>query len=245
MQPSQPYNRAPIIEAILDLRVAVPDGITAAALGALHGEVRDEYPNAEPMLTGSVTLQFGSLLPLGSTQQHSGYKFRSQDGLRVFQATPQGFTFSRLRPYERWENFRDEARRLWEIYRNVCTPVTVTRVGLRYINRLELPLPLGDFKEYLRTVPEIGQEIDTGLGAFFMQVQLPQQDLDCMLIINEATAPQTDPTVLPVILDLDLARQHDWRSDDEDIWQYLEQLRVSKNRAFEACITDKARRLFA
>ncbi|MGH2516962.1 MAG: TIGR04255 family protein, partial [Ktedonobacterales bacterium] len=66
----------------------------------------------------------------------------------------------------------------------------------------------------------------------------------CMLIINETLAPQTDPAIFPVILDFDLFREQEWVSDDEGIWQFLEQLRERKNTLFEASITDAARKLF-
>jgi len=212
----------------------------------MHDRVRDEYPNVEQQLQvqSSLGLQANAIVQVGATQQRIGYVCRSQDGLRIFQATTNGFTFNRLRPYDSWNLFRDEARRLWGIYRAVCKPITVTRVALRYINRLELPSTLKDFKEYLRTVPEVPSELDTGLGGFFVQLQIPQADLDGTLIVSETLAPQTDPTTVPVIVDFDLFRQHDWQSDDEDVWRYLEQLRVRKNVAFEASITDAARKLF-
>jgi uncharacterized protein (TIGR04255 family) len=244
-QLSKPYPRAPIIEAILDFRVTVPGTVTADTLAVIYDRVRTDYPISESILTGSITLQVGASIPIGtSLQQHSGYRLQSEDRSRLVQVTTAGFTYNRLRPYDRWETFRDEAKRLWQIYQDVCNPTAVTRVGLRYINRLELPGTTTDFGIYLRTVPEIPKEIDTGLGAFFMQLQMPQQDLECMLIINEATAPQTDPTLLPVVLDIDIARGYVWQSGDEAIWRYLELLRDRKNKAFEASITDDARKLF-
>ncbi len=76
-----------------------------------------------------------------------------------------------------------------------------------------------------------------------MQLQIPQQDLNCMLIINEALAPQTNPEIITIILDLDLFRQQVWDSSDEDIWLFLEKLRHRKNEVFEASITDRTREL--
>lgn len=78
-----------------------------------------------------------------------------------------------------------------------------------------------------------------------MQLQIPQQDLDCLLIINEAMAPQTNPNLVTIILDLDLFREQIWASDDEDLWQFLGKLRHRKNEVFEASITDKTRELIS
>lgn len=210
----------------------------------MHDQVREQYPTVEQVVTSSLTFQAGASVQLGASQQHSGYLFRSPDGIRVFQANVNGFSFHQLRPYDSWESFRGEARRLWGIYRDTCKPTTVTRAELRYINRLELPSTLQDFKEYLRTVPEIPAEIPYGLSGFFMQAQMPQLDLECMLVINETLVPQSDPALLPVILDFDLFREQVWQSDDDEVWTFLDQLRVRKNELFEASVTDAARKLF-
>jgi hypothetical protein len=71
-----------------------------------------------------------------------GWRFVSPDKLHVFQARLNGFTFSRLPPYVDWESFRTEARRLWDLYRAVANPIAPTRIAVRYINRLDLPLPI-------------------------------------------------------------------------------------------------------
>jgi uncharacterized protein (TIGR04255 family) len=243
MQVSRHYSYAPITEAIIDLKVTLPEGLSANDLENIHAHIREDFPIKEQIHTGSLLFEPGSSIKIDATREHYGFLFRSGDGLRIFQATLSGFTFNRLAPYDTWEEFSDDARRLWEIYKDVCRPSSVVRVALRFINRLDLPGPIVDFKEYLRTVPEVSPDLPQGLSGFFTQLQIPQEDLKCMLIINEAFTAPTSPEVVSVILDFDLFREHIWRSDDEDIWRFLEKLRHRKNLAFEASITDMTRRL--
>lgn len=244
MQAARHYTRAPIIEAIIDLRVTLPEGTDLQTLAQFQSHIADGFPAMEPLITGSLTLQAGQSFQIGASQQQNGFQFRSTDGTRVFQATLAGFTYNRLPPYDTWEVFRDEAKSLWSIYQEVCRPSSVTRAAMRYINRLELPGPSLDFKDYLRTGPEIAPQLPQGLSSFFMQLQIPQEDLNCMLIVNEALAPTMVPGVVPVILDIDLFREQVWQSDDEEIWRFLENLRDRKNLVFEASLTDKAKELF-
>ncbi|MCO6459644.1 MAG: TIGR04255 family protein [Pirellulaceae bacterium] len=75
------------------------------------------------------------------------------------QSRVNGFTFSRLAPYESWEPFRHEARRQWEVYRNRLNPQGVARIAVRCINRIDLPGDSVDLKEYFRTSPEIAPEL--------------------------------------------------------------------------------------
>src|SRR5258708_1200147 len=128
MPPLRRYQHAPITEAILDLRVGFPEEVAPDAFSVSQDRVRGTYSSCEGLVAGSITVQLGQLggpSPLGTSQQHSGFVFRSQDGVRVFQATVNGFTFNHLQPYDRWETFRDEARQLWDIYREAVNPVTV------------------------------------------------------------------------------------------------------------------------
>ena len=166
--------------------------------------------------------------------------------MRVFQATLQGFTFNRLAPYNSWEEFSSDARSLWEIYKDICRPEFVTRAAVRYINQLNIPItgPI-ELQDYLKTIPEIASGMpQKTLSSFFMQLQIPQEDLNCVLIINETLAPPT-PGFVSVILDIDLFRQQVWQSNDEAIWHFLDQLRERKNQVFRASITEKTEELIS
>jgi uncharacterized protein (TIGR04255 family) len=69
---------------------------------------------------------------------------------------------------------------------SVTKPKLINRLALRYVNRLDLPLPVGDLKYYLRTVPEVSPDLPQGLSGYFMQLQIPQEDISAILILNQA-----------------------------------------------------------
>jgi uncharacterized protein (TIGR04255 family) len=241
------YNKPPITEAVIDLRVNLPEGFTVDKLNAIHLSISENFPTIEPFYKGigALLYQPGESFKVDTSEQQIGYWFRSEDNLRTFQASLEGFSFNRLAPYESWEEFSSEAKKLWEIYKEICSPINVTRVAVRYINQINIPAhELTELKDYLKTVPEVSPKLpQNALQTFFMQLHIPQGDLDCMLIINEAIAPPVNPEFVSVILDLDLFRQQIWSSDDEEIWCFLEKLRDRKNEVFEASITDKTREL--
>lgn len=247
MQVHRHYSKAPITEAIIDLKVAFPEGFSIDSLAGIHAHISDRFPIQEQLYTGigAVIFQPGSPVQVNADQQHHGFLFKSEDNRKIFQATLNGFTFNRLAPYESWEEFSGDARYLWNIYKNVCNPIHIIRVALRYINQITIPLEgLVDLKDYFNTVPEVPSGLPKNtLSSFFMQLQIPQDDLDCMLTINEALAPLTTPETITVLLDFDLFRQQTWQIDDPDIWHFLQQLRERKNLVFNSSITDKTRRL--
>jgi uncharacterized protein (TIGR04255 family) len=239
------YSRAPITEAILDLKVILPDNFPIEKFLEIQARVRDRFPTSEPIHVGSLAIQAGPEIQVDASRLHSGFLFRSKDGLRIFQATLQGFTFNRLAPYNSWEEFSNDARNLWEIYKDICKPAFVTRAAVRYINRIDIPVE-GPIKlqDYLKTAPDIASGLpQKNLSSFFMQLQIPQEDLNCMLVINETLALPPSPGFISVIFDIDLFRQQAWQSDDEDIWDFLTQLRERKNQVFRESITEKTEEL--
>lgn len=249
MQSPKRYSRAPITEAIIDFRVTFPEGLSVDTIAAIHPYIIDNFPTVEPFYkgVGSITYEPGSLLKVDTLEQQNGFWFRSEDNLQTLQATLEGFTFNRLAPYRSWEEFSGEAKTLWAIYKKICEPTHVTRAAVRYINQINIPIAeLTELKDYLKTVPEVASNLPQhALQSFFMQLQIPQQDLKCMLVINEAIAPPMNPEVVTVIFDLDLFRQQIWESNDEEIWSFLDKLRERKNEVFEASITDRTKELIS
>ena len=237
------YPNAPLTEAILDIRVKLPSQITPAKLKSVQVGEKERYPQQEKGLLFVGEMSMGEQVGASAKQALKGYRFISQGKRQIFQARFDGFTFNRLAPYETWETFRDEARRLWNVYRSIAKPQNITRLALRYINRLDLPFPLNDLKDYLRTTPEISPNMSQTLSGYFMQLQLPQPDIGAMLCLNQTLIPPPGPNLVSVILDFDLFCQENVPGSEQDIWKQFEVLRNRKNEVFEACLTNKTRKL--
>lgn len=138
-----------------------------------------------------------------------------------------------------------EARRLWDLYRQTVAPTSIERIALRYINRIELPLPFSDFTEFILTAPEIAPGLPQELSHFLMQLHIPSPSRDAMVIITETIEkPEGDPSILPFILDIDAVSKRRLTADDESLWERFESLHDLKNEIFFHSITDKAKELF-
>lgn len=147
-------------------------------------------------------------------------------------------------PYIDWHDLSSEARRLWTNYREITDPPLITRIALRYINRINIPLPIADLKEYFRTIPEISPDLPQGVSNFFMQLYLPQPDLNAMCILNLTMLPPTSQDTTSLLFDIDLFRISAVPQLEVEIWNTFDSMRDRKNKIFEASITDKARELF-
>lgn len=152
MKERKRYNKAPITQALIDIQVKGQHLIDLASLASLAPELKADYLGILPVFIGNTTI---SMAP-GDTPRFEakqiGYSMTGTAGHKhIIQARIDGLTVSRIEPYETWEHLRDEFMRIWCWYEAIVRPSSILRLAVRYSNRLDLPLPFGDFKEYLRT----------------------------------------------------------------------------------------------
>jgi uncharacterized protein (TIGR04255 family) len=242
------YNKAPITEALIDIRAELSPAVKFEDLDGFRKQVAGDYPREETRNLGQGILQFGPSVQASAQQKPWGLMFRNDSNTQVVQARLDGFTFSRLEPYEDFEHLRDEARRLWDIYRKLVQPTRVLRIAVRYINQLNLPGTRVEPQDYLKTFPHLSEDVPNELrdfGPFLMSLQVPQPDLKGLLIINEAGTPPKKPDTVSIIVDLDLSINNPEIESEEHMWTLFQKLRERKNLYFEACITDKTRELIS
>jgi len=236
-------KNAPIIEAIVDIQVKSLPESYLQTLKAIHAAIADKYPEELEHRKMQTTIRLGET---EARTEHSliGYRHISENKTQVFLATLNGFTFSRLRPYETWESFRKEALALWELYANTVNPELITRVALRYINRLEIPFPGESFDKYLTSPPNLSPNISQAIGSFLTRIIIPEPALYATAVITQAMDPlfSKDTRTAPVILDIDVFKEGEFTK--EETWgAIIDQLRELKNKIFFESITEEMARL--
>lgn len=238
-------NNAPISEAIIDFRVKLPSGFDTKKFLGIIADLSDSYPKNEPrrLTTGAFGMEKGKpFTQLPKDEGIQGYFFKSEDEKNIAQFRLDGFTFNRLRPYTEWESVLSEAKRLWGIYHSIASPEIVNRIAVRYINRLEIELPIKDFNEYLTAPPTIPPSLPQGINQFFNRMVIHEGDKIINLV--QAMEASTDIKKIGIILDIDVFKVQGSGFDMEGIWSEFEQLRDLKNRVFFESITEKTARLY-
>ena len=241
------YPHAPIEEAILEVGVAPAAGTGVETLVPLKEELAGDYPTAGPAGDNLFEFEGGPRPSAAARARRTGFLLRDRLGRRLVGLRYDRFSFHRLRPYETWEEFRGEARRVWGRFRETAGPSAVTDVGLRYVNRFDLPAG-GRLSEFLTIYPQVpdwarAAAQGTGAGAF-LQVRLPRPDLGAAMTVTLSTAPPLHGGETSVILDLDLSRDREVPRGETELWNLFERFRREKNDAFESFLTDRARELF-
>lgn len=236
------YNRDPITEALLDIRIAPSVQITQEGLLAALSPLSADYPESGQLLDFVSEFSIGAQVGASVRQAPVGIARLSADKNQMLRAQTDGVTFNRLSPYPGWEAFRDEARRLWNAYCAYTQPQEIRQISVRYINRLDLP---GEafVKEYLNLFPAIPDNLPGPMEGFFIQMQIALPELKATALLNEATVPSPVSEKGSALLDITILRASELKNDEEFLWDLFDQFRMHKNRIFESLITDKTRRL--
>ncbi len=240
-------KNAPITEGLIDIRTRARSDFDIQALTALAARLEPDYSNKGQIVHQEVNVQLSADAPASThaVSRDFGFRYHSCDDKYVAQFRLNGFTLSRLAPYETWEKLSGEARRLWTIYLECAAPETVTRVATRFINNLRLPMQHGDpFEAYLTASPQVPSPLPQSILAFLQRIVIHDPELDANANITQVWQPGTASDRVPVILDIDVYRESEFAPHAAEIWDYLQQLRALKNRAFFESLTEKAVELY-
>src|SRR2546422_8360889 len=168
-------RNAPISEAIFDFRVKARAGFRGEEFAPLQSQLANRFPKMEPRRGLQATfavIEGKGRPPVVQDLGLQGYFFKTSDEKTIAQFRVDGFTFNRLHPYTSWKELFPQALDLWRLYASVSKPEVITRLAVRYINRLPLPAGAITFESYLRTAPVIPSELPQYLSSFLTRVTI-------------------------------------------------------------------------
>jgi len=247
LRTSPNYPRAPITEAVIQILVAAE--IELRALERIAHKLRVDYPNSQPMQEIKVELpSTGGQISVAQSPQ--GFRLANNDQTDVVLLNSRSITAARLAPYLQWKHLRDRANSAWQEWRAATPAYPIARVGVRYINRIDIPFAQGqgtplNVEDYLSFVPSVAAITDMPMLGYLMQVVIPTYDPHwTATITTTALGDMQVPAHASFILDIDVARTADIPLNDKQLWPIVDQAQVIKNDIFERCIKDPARKLF-
>jgi uncharacterized protein (TIGR04255 family) len=240
----QILKKAPITEALIDIRVKLSSDFDIKNLSSIYDSIKNQYPEKQEQLQSKVKFEpKAEEIVKSSRPEINGYRYFSSDKKQIVQARLDGFTFSRLHPYVKWEELRDEAYRLWQLYKDTTSPESITRVAVRYINNLNIPMPIKDFDDYLTAPPTVPEGLPQGVSSFLTRTVIHEPSFGANAIITQALE-QVDTDVAPVILDIDVFKLESKGIVEKDAWEIMEKLRHFKNKIFFSSITDDLKEMY-
>jgi len=240
-------NNAPILEAIIDFRTKLPSTFKVTQFALLKDLLADSYPVIEENrgFEGELKITMGKGVQQSITDKGlQGFFFKSQDRKNVAQFRQDGFTFSRLKPYTNWQAVLEDAKRLWALYLKIASPELYTRIAVRYINQLVIPLPIESFRDYLTAPPAVPENLPQSVRSFLTRVTICDEKVNIMANIIQALENVGKADNVAIFLDIDVFKLKESGFKENEIWPTFEQLHDLKNQIFFDSIQEKTARLF-
>jgi uncharacterized protein (TIGR04255 family) len=232
----------PIVEMVVDIDCDLPADLDFADLeGRARERYSDHYPGfrrrlRQPPRSAESNEQLN--IRLGT------YAFQFLGEGQLVQFRGDGFSFNRIAPYEDLDEYLSEIRRTWQIYVDLAAPVTIRRIGLRYINRILLPLggSIINLDEYLHLGSNLPNDMVLRFNEYSAIEQATGNEFKVRIVIDELERLDQ-----PLAVILDIAGSHR-RSSDPQIWENIEAaffaLRRMANAVFRSSLTEQCLNLF-
>lgn len=154
----------------------------------------------------------------------------------------------RLAPYLGWDALYSQFVTAWKSWKRIATTKAITRIGVRYINRIDIPLnnenklEIEDYLTFYPKVPELGHQ---PMSEFQISITKPIYDSPWTARIISTALPSPLINHISLLLDTDIFRTEGLPLKDEDLWAMITEARDIKNTVFHSCLTQKTKELFS
>ena len=242
------YVHPPITEAVIGISFAEP--LSETDLLSIKEKLSANYPLHQPVENLHLSFQIGAGKGNKKTANAEvasdiAHRFGTPDMSELVVLGRGSVVVSQMAPYPGWDQFYARFVRDWKMVRRALGFRLISRIGMRYINRIDIPAkgPVVNHESYLNLYPRVTEKYGP-LNAYAIQAEVFMEDMNCKLILNSAAVPSPLLHTASFLIDQDISRESNVPQKDEGIFALIAEIRTRKNEVFESSVTDEARRLF-
>ncbi len=237
-------SRPPVTEAIFEVQVELPPEVTIADLEQLCSKINLEYPKKSPRkrFMGRIEFQGEQSASESIDLGVDGFLNWSVDEKQVIQFRLDGYSFSRLKPYNRWEEHFPEVLKFWSLFSKAVSPVLIKRIIVRFINVIEIPRE-SELQHYFINNPKLPSDKSLLIN-FFNRIEFYLSDKNTRAVITQALASSNNPVSKSMILDIEASQVINSPINENTVSDVFQILRDVKNDIFKKSLTEKAEELF-
>lgn len=240
------YAHPPIVEATIEIRS--DSTLTRDNQQKIVTKIKHDYPDVLEINQLDVRIGLDSS---GMEMKPEGFRLSSKNQTSIAMILPYSIAVSRLAPYPGWDSFYEDVMSVWKKWRQIQKVIPINRIGVRYINRIDVPINAGsntiNISDYLTVFPENTVYNEEPLSNYLITVAKKTPFKNWFVNIN-STVQQPAPLIdrISLILDIDVFYQKGqfFLKEDNDLKDILEEARRIKNEIFQQIITNETEELF-
>jgi uncharacterized protein (TIGR04255 family) len=239
------YRNPPIVEALCEFQFVPSQPWDLTIPGLIYQKVKEKFPDRQQQI--GIGVQFR---PTEKGLEHKvepappRIQFHRKDKTALIQIAPDLLVINQLKPYPTWAKFKPIVLEALQIYEEVANPKGFKRIGLRYINKINIKAESVELSEYVDFYPYISKELPQLHTSFISRVEIPYLNSRDRMLITVGSALPESPDTLLIILDIDYIMANPEAIRMEAAEEWIEQAHSAIERVFECCIKDKSRILF-
>lgn len=236
------YANPPLVEAICEFRLASDTAWDMAIPGLIYKRLKSEFPVRKQRLfqeTEFAHREDGFHRQIRVTECVLLF---AEDRRAFVQLGPRWLMVNVLRPYPTWMGFKSKIELAFEALGQVVEIVSLERVGLRYINRIDGLDSSVELGRYLGFYPTFGFQLGNRAVDFAVDGEFVYAGGRDRCRIRLGTVPTGDTRHTTLVLDIHyfLARE----VEAQAVMGWLEEAHDGVVGIFEECITDALREKF-
>lgn len=241
----QNYRKPPIVEALCEFRFVPSQPWDWTIPGLIYTEVKEDFPikhQSKPLQvrlndeTQEVSVQ-------NTVSNVDRMQFLRKDERALIQIGPDFMSVHHLKPYSNWETFKLMISNSLNIYRQIAEPQSLNRIGLRYINRLEIPEQMVEIEDYLLAIPTVPSTVPQLFSGWVQRVEIPFEDTNGLLALQSRSIYEEGQKGIAFLLDLDFVTLQPELVELNSAMGWVEEAHERIESTFEACITSTTREL--
>lgn len=237
------YANPPILEAVCEFRLTPDTPWDITIPGLFYERVKETFSHREQRLVQEVEFKPE---PQGAQQlirTSERIWLFTPDRKTLVQLGPRLLAVSVLKPYPSWEGFKPHIEMAWKALGVVVEVKGIQRIGLRYINRIELPFRTVKVEDYFDFYPFVGLRLPQQMTSFIVVAEFPYAEgrdrCRVQLFTESVSEPQS-----AFILDIDYFLAYPRGIAVQNALQWVEEAHAQVEKVFEGCIKDLLREMF-
>jgi uncharacterized protein (TIGR04255 family) len=246
------YATPPIIEAVCEFLLTPEIELDSTICDLIYEEVKDNFPIRELHKATEVKIEGKKEIqePEATTKPYVAIRLLNTDKNRAIHIDPvrRSFAVICLNPYPGWNALQQLIVTAFNALIKSVHVETFKRIGLRYINRIEIPKENDkrDLKKYFQLRPFIGRKIteNAEINSFTVGCVLPfSHNRDsCRIQLSDIASDK--PNFDAFILDIDYFLTQPRTVDKSQARGWVVDAHNQIDKIFEWCITDSLRKIF-
>jgi len=244
-QMSRKYKNPPIVEALCEFQFISEQAWDFTIHGLFYEKINKDFPDKQKQMGIGIRLKKeANTIQHEVSQSPERMQFFRKDKTALVQVGPDLLTVNHLKPYPTWKFFKPLILDNLSKYREIAKPKGLKRLGLRYINKIDIPqksIELSDYFNYYPYIPKVLPQIH---GAFTVRTEIPYEENRDQMLLTIGSAISEKPDALSFLLDFDYVMVIPDKVAIDQVGEWIEKAHAVVEENFEACITDKCRKIF-